>query len=75
MIQITTILTCFVLLLQANPSRAQFDKYFHNKTLRMDYTHCGNSELEEIYFEELLGRFENELDRYHVLRELLSQRL
>ena len=54
MIQITTILTCFVLLLQANPSRAQFDKYFHNKTLRMDYTHCGNSELEEIYFEELL---------------------
>ena len=54
MIQITTILTCVVLLLQANPSRAQFDKYFHNKTLRMDYTHCGNSELEEIYFEELL---------------------
>ena len=33
---------------------AQFDKYFHNKTLRMDYAHCGNSQHDEIYFEELL---------------------
>lgn len=33
---------------------AQFDKYFQNKTLRMDYFHCGDSEHEEYYFDELL---------------------
>ena len=35
--QFTTILACFILLIQANASWAQFDKYFHNKTLRLDY--------------------------------------
>ena len=49
-----TLIACIVLLLQANFSWAQFDKYFHNKTLRMDYAHCGDSQNEEIYFEELL---------------------
>lgn len=47
-------LACIVMLLQANSSWAQFDKYFHNKTLRMDYAHSGNNKHEEFYFEELL---------------------
>ena len=47
-------LACIVLLLQANSSWAQFDKYFHNKTLRMDYAHSGDNKHEEFYFEELL---------------------
>ncbi|MFR7874906.1 MAG: peptidase M64 N-terminal domain-containing protein [Butyricimonas paravirosa] len=52
--RIIALLPCMILLLQANLSWAQFDKYFHNKTLRMDYAHCGNSQHDEIYFEELL---------------------
>ena len=52
--RIIALLPCIMLLLQANQSWAQFDKYFHNKTLRMDYAHCGNSQHDEIYFEELL---------------------
>lgn len=47
-------LACIVMLLQANSSWAQFDKYFHNKTLRMDYAHSGDNKHEEFYFEELL---------------------
>lgn len=49
-----TLIACMMLLLQANISWAQFDKYFHNKTLRMDYAHCGDNQNEEIYFEELI---------------------
>lgn len=52
--RIIALLPCIMLLLQANQSWAQFDKYFHNKTLRMDYAHCGDSQHDEIYFEELL---------------------
>ena len=52
--RIIALLPCMILLLQANLSWAQFDKYFHNKTLRMDYAHCGDSQHDEIYFEELL---------------------
>ena len=29
---------------------AQFDKFFHDKTLRMDYYHSGNNENEAYYF-------------------------
>ena len=52
--RIIALLPCIMLLLQANQSWAQFDKHFHNKTLRMDYAHCGDSQHDEIYFEELL---------------------
>jgi phosphatidylglycerophosphatase A len=33
---------------------AQFDKFFHNKTLRMDYYHSGNHDNESYYFDELI---------------------
>jgi len=33
---------------------AQFDKFFHDKTLRMDYYHSGNSDSETYYFNELI---------------------
>ncbi len=33
---------------------AQFDKYFHDKTLRMDYYHTGNHESEHYFFDELI---------------------
>lgn len=33
---------------------AQFDRYFLDKTLRLDYFHCGDRSMEEYYFDELL---------------------
>ena len=33
---------------------AQFDNFFHDKTLRMDYYHSGNSDEEAYYFDELI---------------------
>ena len=33
---------------------AQYEKYFHDKTLRMDYYHSGNSNQEAYYFDELI---------------------
>ena len=35
-------------------SEAQFNKYFEDKTLRLDYYHCGNAESEQFFFDELL---------------------
>ena len=35
-------------------AQVQFDTYFYNKTLRMDYFHCGNCNMEEFFFDELL---------------------
>ena len=35
-------------------SFAQFDKYFHNKTLRYDFYHCGNANSESYFFDELI---------------------
>jgi len=35
-------------------SEAQFDKYFENKTLRLDYFHCGNADSEQFFFDELI---------------------
>lgn len=78
--RIIALLPCIMLLLQANQSWAQFDKYFHNKTLRMDYAHCGDSQHDEIYFEELLeepywgGSKTNLIDTMFYW-ELLSQRV
>lgn len=35
-------------------SEAQFNKYFEEKTLRLDYFHCGNAESEQFFFDELI---------------------
>lgn len=35
-------------------AEAQFSKYFDNKTLRLDYYHCGNAETEKYFFDELI---------------------
>lgn len=35
-------------------SEAQFRKYFTDKTLRLDYYHCGNSGAEQFFFDELI---------------------
>ena len=43
-----------VLISSTLTSYAQFDKFFHDKTLRMDYYHSGNSESEAYYFDELI---------------------
>lgn len=48
------VLLFIALLFITGSGYAQFDKYFQNKTLRMDYFHCGNSEQEQYYFDELL---------------------
>jgi len=41
-----------VLLIQK--SEAQFNKYFTDQTLRLDYYHCGNAETEKYFFDELI---------------------
>ena len=33
---------------------AQYEKYFHDKTLRMDYYHSGDNNQEAYYFDELI---------------------
>ncbi|HZL09695.1 MAG TPA: M64 family metallopeptidase [Prolixibacteraceae bacterium] len=38
----------------AQKSDAQFGKLFQNKTLRLDYYHCGNADSEKYYFDELI---------------------
>ena len=35
-------------------AEAQFNKYFENKTLRLDYYHCGNAQSEQFFFDELI---------------------
>lgn len=35
-------------------TQAQFDRFFHDRTLRIDYIHAGNAESEFYYFDELL---------------------
>lgn len=45
----------FVILLGTGISGfSQFDNYFHDKTLRMDYYHTGNDQEEFFYFDELI---------------------
>ncbi len=36
-------------------SYAQFDKYFHDHTIRIDYQHAGNHELENYFYDETLS--------------------
>lgn len=48
--------TLFILILFLTvtfSARAQFEKYFFDKTLRFDYYHCGNHGKEEYFFDEL----------------------
>ena len=41
-------------LLFAQTGQAQFNKFFDEKTLRLDYYHCGNANSEQYYFDELV---------------------
>jgi hypothetical protein len=41
-------------ILAAQKSNAQFNRYFENHSLRLDYYHCGNAETEKYYFDELI---------------------
>lgn len=43
-----------ILLFASLSNFAQFEKYFHDKTLRLDYYHTGNSEEEVYSFDELI---------------------
>ncbi len=44
----------FILISISLTSYAQFDKFFQDKTLRMDYYHSGDANSEEYYFDELI---------------------
>lgn len=49
------ILTIFLaILLSATNGYAQYKKYFEEKSLRLDYYHCGNADSEEFFFDELI---------------------
>jgi hypothetical protein len=41
-------------LIYSQKSNAQFSQYFEDKTLRLDYYHCGNSVSEQFFFDELI---------------------
>jgi hypothetical protein len=45
-------LVLIVLIVQK--SNAQFNKFFEEKTLRLDYYHCGNADSEQFFFDELI---------------------
>ena len=44
----------FLLVFFIQKSNAQLLKYFDEKTLRLDYYHCGNAETEQFFFDELI---------------------
>ena len=44
----------FALMLLTLGVQAEFDRYFYNKTLRLDYYHCGNDTSESYAFDELI---------------------
>ena len=44
----------FLLILTITGANAQFDTYFLDKTMRMDYYHSGNHETEHYSFDELI---------------------
>ncbi len=48
------IYTLAVAFLLVQNIQAQFGKYFEEKTLRLDYYHCGNAQTEKFYFDELI---------------------
>jgi IgA peptidase M64/peptidase M64-like protein len=43
-----------ILILVGTSGIAQFDKFFHDKTLRLDYYHSGDNECEGYFFDELI---------------------
>jgi len=45
----------FIILLKSISSFGQFDQYFTNETLRLDYTHAGNSKNEFYFLDELIA--------------------
>ena len=61
----------FIFVLQSFFCFAQFDNYFLNKTLRLDYNHTGNDSLEYYSFDELIeepywgGSHTNLLDTFN----------
>ncbi|HCY41417.1 MAG TPA: peptidase M64 [Prolixibacteraceae bacterium] len=48
------IILFLALLLFTHKSEAQFSKFFTEKTLRLDYYHCGNASSEQFFFDELI---------------------
>ncbi|MBL7971907.1 MAG: hypothetical protein JNL03_10335 [Prolixibacteraceae bacterium] len=44
----------FAVLLISQKSEAGYDKLFEDKTLRLDYYHCGNASSEQFFFDELI---------------------
>ena len=54
--------------LAAEASAQEFDKYFEDRTLRIDYTFSGNSEKQALYVDELVA-----LPRWYGKRERLAE--
>jgi hypothetical protein len=50
--KLTTII--LVLISTLLPAQVEFNKYFHNKQLRLDYFHTGNSDTDSYSFDELI---------------------
>jgi hypothetical protein len=48
------LLLFIVVLLSSSNISAQFGEYFEEKTLRLDYYHCGNATSDKYYFDELI---------------------
>ena len=71
----------FLILLLVQSSEANFSKLFENKTLRLDYYHCGNAVSETFYFDELIqepfwaGSETQLIDRLEYGTHLLEVRL
>ncbi len=45
--------TFIIIVISCSTTKAQFEKYFHEYTMRFDYYHCGNYQTEEYFFDEL----------------------
>lgn len=75
------IFSLFIVLLVVSKSDAKFSKLFDDKTLRLDYYHCGNADSEHFYFDELIqepywaGSENNLIDEMAYGNHLLELRL
>lgn len=75
------IFSLFIVLMVVAKSEAKFSKLFDDKTLRLDYYHCGNAESEHFYFDELIqepfwgGSENNLIDELAYGNHLLEVRL
>lgn len=75
------IFSLFIVLLVVSKSDAKFSKLFDDKTLRLDYYHCGNADSEHFYFDELIqepywaGSENNLIDEMAYGNHLLEVRL